>query len=106
MDEDDGMLSAGFAIDTQGAFSELTRFYQFFDAGTIKVLDEMRKVEVATGGMIKLGGATREVAAFTAAAQAGLAEVKHTADAVGAGVGGWRRPSARAVQRCRVKPSH
>lgn len=88
MDEDDGMLSAGFAIDTQGAFSELTRFYQFFDAGTVKVLDEMRKVEAATGGMIKLGGATREVAAFSAAAKSELSSVKQTADTVASGIGG------------------
>ncbi|WP_332800732.1 hypothetical protein [Sphingomonas sp. PB2P12] len=88
MEEDDGMLSAGFAIDTQGAFSELTRFYQFFDAGTIKVLDEMRKVEVATGGMMKLGGATREVAAFSAAAKGELSSVKQTAETVASGVGG------------------
>ncbi|PZO77082.1 MAG: hypothetical protein DI640_01490 [Sphingomonas taxi] len=88
MDEDDGMLSAGFAIDTQGAFSELTRFYQFFDAGTIKVLDEMRKVEAATGGMIKLGGARREVAAFSAAAKGELASVRQAAETVAFGVGG------------------
>lgn len=88
MEDDDGMLSAGFAIDTQGAFSELTRFYQFFDAGTVKVLDEMRKVEVATGGMMKLSGATREVAAFSAAAKSELSSVKQTADALASGVGG------------------
>jgi hypothetical protein len=88
MDEDDGMLSAGFAIDTQGAFSELQRFYQFFDTGTIKVLDEMRKVEVATGGMMQLSGATREVAAFSAAAKDGLSSVKQVADTVASGVGG------------------
>ncbi len=88
MDEDDGMLSAGFAIDTQGAFSELQRFYQFFDTGTIKVLDEMRKVEVATGGMMKLSGATREVAAFSAAAKSELSSVKQTADTVASGIGG------------------
>lgn len=88
MDEDDAMLSAGFAIDTQGAFSELQRFYQFFDAGTVKVLDEMRKVEVATGGMMKLSGATREVAAFSAAAKQELSAVKQTADTISSGVGG------------------
>ncbi|KQM56701.1 hypothetical protein ASE69_03550 [Sphingomonas sp. Leaf208] len=88
MDEDDGMLSAGFAIDTQGAFSELQRFYQFFDSGTIKVLDEMRKVEVATGGMMKLGGATREVAAFSAAAKGELTSVRQTAETIVSSVGG------------------
>jgi hypothetical protein len=88
MEEDDGLLSAGFAIDTQGAFSELQRFYQFFDAGTIRVLDEIRRVEDATGGMMQLSGATREVAAFSAGAKRELSAVKETADTIAASVGG------------------
>jgi hypothetical protein len=87
-DDDDTMLSAGFAIDTQGAFSELQRFYQFFDSGTVKVLEEMRKVEVATGGMMNLSGPTREVAAFGDAAKHQLTSVRETAESVASGVSG------------------
>ncbi|WP_288935055.1 phage tail length tape measure family protein [uncultured Sphingomonas sp.] len=88
MEEDDGLLTAGFAIDTQGAFSELQRFYQFFDQGTIRVLDEMAQIEKATGGMMQLGPATREVSAFSTAAKRELVGVKETADTIATGVTG------------------
>lgn len=86
MEEDDAMLSAGFAIDTQGAFSELQRFYQFFDAGTIRVLDEIRRVERATGGMMNLPAATRDMGAFGAASKRELASVVQAAEGAAAGV--------------------
>ena len=106
MDEDDGILSAGFAIDTQGAFSELQRFYQFFDAGTIRVLDEIRRVEEASGGMINLSGSTREVAAFSAGAKRELSVVKDTADTIAASVGGlasaFRTTASAATNEARA----
>lgn len=88
MEDDDAMLSAGFAINTENAFGELQRFYQFFDAGTIRVLEDMRRVEIATGGMMKLSPATREVAAFSAGARQELASVGTAAQAVATGMTG------------------
>lgn len=86
MEDDDALLSAGFAIDTQGAFSELQRFYQFFDAGTIRVLDEIRKVEQATGGMMNLSAATREVNSFSTASRGAMTEVAKSAEGAAAGI--------------------
>ncbi|WP_416463957.1 hypothetical protein [Sphingomonas sp. VDB2] len=63
-DYDVPTLEVGFAIETGASFDELTRLQQVMESTEGKVLAEATKIERATGGMVKLGGATSQISTF------------------------------------------
>jgi hypothetical protein len=65
-------LEVGFAITPQ--YEGLTQLESGMDRATASILAEAEKIEKATGGMIKLGGATAQVTAFGNAATREMAE--------------------------------
>ncbi|RST30164.1 hypothetical protein HMF7854_04475 [Sphingomonas ginkgonis] len=63
---DDGLpsLEVGFAIDTAGSFEQLSRLQQVMTSTEAKVIADASKIERATAGMVKLGGASAEITSF------------------------------------------
>lgn len=68
MDNDTPGLAVGFQIDTGSSFEQLIRLDDQIDRGTANALRAFADIERASGGMLKLGGATAEISAFGAAA--------------------------------------
>lgn len=68
MDDGTPTLEVGFAIDTGGSFEELARLQSVMNSAEAKIVADAAKIESATGGMVKLGGATAQVTAFGNAA--------------------------------------
>jgi hypothetical protein len=72
MNEGAPSLEVGFAITPQ--YEGLTKLENGMDRATATIVAEAEKIEKATGGMIKLGGATAQVTAFGNAATREMAE--------------------------------
>ncbi len=61
-------LEVGFAIETGGSFDNLMRLQSVMDSTEGRIVAEAAKIEKATGGMVKLGGATAQITTFGNAA--------------------------------------
>lgn len=57
-------LSVGFEIDAAEAFFEIDRLGNGMDRATAQIIADAAKIERATGGMVKLGGATAQIDTF------------------------------------------
>lgn len=68
MDDTEPGLGIGFAIDTGDSFTELMQLQNFVGSTEAKIVQEVAKIEKATGGMIQLGNAKMQVETFGAAA--------------------------------------
>ncbi|MCW2395893.1 MULTISPECIES: phage tail length tape measure family protein [unclassified Sphingobium] len=75
MDDGTPTLEVGFAIETSGSFEELMRLQEAMGSTEAKVVAEAARIEQATGGMVKVGGATAQVTAFGNAATREMREV-------------------------------
>jgi hypothetical protein len=75
MDDGSPSLEVGFVIDTGGSFDELQRLQSFMDTTEAKLVADAAKIERATGGMIKLGGAGASISTFANAASRDLQNV-------------------------------
>lgn len=88
MEDDDTMLSAGFAIDTRNFVSEIAQANRQFDGMVEQVFDGMGRIESEIHRGFTMARPTQEVAAFAAAAKGDLNGLKQSADGVAAGVAG------------------
>lgn len=75
MDDTVPTLGVGFAIDTEGAFSQIMRLSQMMDEKTVEIVRKVAQVERATGGMMQFGPATASIATFASAATRELQNV-------------------------------
>lgn len=64
MDDTEPGLGVGFTIDTGDSFTELMQLQNFMGSTEAKLVQDAAKIEKATGGMIRLGGATASVTTF------------------------------------------
>ena len=81
MDDGSPTLGVGFAIDTEGAFSDLLRFSQMFDDKTLEIVRQVAQVEKATAGMMRFGPATAAITSFGNASTRELQSVAREAAA-------------------------
>ena len=68
MDDGTPTLEVGFAIDAGGSFDQLAQLQRVMDSAEAKIVADAAAIERATGGMVKLGGATAQVTSFGGAA--------------------------------------
>ncbi len=80
--DDSPGLGVDFAINTEGAFSELLRFAQMFDDKTVEFVRQAAKVEQAIGGAIVFKGASAKVKAFADSTQGDMRVAKTAVDDV------------------------
>ena len=86
MDEGIPALGVGFVIGVGDSFGELARLEAAMDSAEGRIIAEAARIEKATGGMIKLGGATAQLTTFGNAATKELqATARETARAEKAG---------------------
>ena len=57
-------LEVGFEIQTGSSFDELMKLQELMSSTEVKVMREAKKIEQATSGMVKLGGATVQINTF------------------------------------------
>jgi hypothetical protein len=68
MNDGSPTLEVGFAIETGGSFEQLLQLQRVMDSAEAKIVADAANIERATGGMVKLGGATAQVTVFGNAA--------------------------------------
>ena len=64
MDNDSPGLGVGFAIDPEGSFDTLRQLQAAMDSAEGRIVQDAARIERATGGMIKMGGAVAEIEVF------------------------------------------
>ncbi len=57
-------LEVGFEIDTGASFAAVDQLENGMDRATAQIVADAAKIEKATGGMVKLGGATAQIETF------------------------------------------
>lgn len=68
-------LEVGFLIDTGGAFNELSQLQAAMNATETQVVADAKRIEQATGGMVKLASAQAQITSFGNSASRELREV-------------------------------
>ncbi|MAM40273.1 MAG: hypothetical protein CL949_17630 [Erythrobacter sp.] len=68
MDNDSPGLGVGFTIDPEGSFDTLRQLQAAMDSTEGRIVQEAARIEKATSGMVKLGGAVVEMDSFRNAA--------------------------------------
>jgi hypothetical protein len=68
MDDGTPALEVGFRIDTGGSFSALDQLASKMDTTEVSVLADAKRIEQATGGMVKMASGTAQIVSFGNAA--------------------------------------
>jgi hypothetical protein len=87
-DDDDTMLSAGFAIDTSNFTSEIAQAYRQFDGMVDQVIGGMGRIETEIQGGFAMTRPNQAISTFSSAAKGELAGVQRSAEALVAGIDG------------------
>lgn len=77
-------MEIGFVIDTGGAFDEITRLENLIDPFTRAALEEFRRIEQATKGMVNVDPAVAELTKFSGMTARELAKIESAGERMAA----------------------